>query len=488
MTLKKTRLVAVSNRLPIVLNKVKDRWHITSGSGGLVTALAPVLRNRGGLWIGWPGTTEKTSLQSLLNNASAKTGYKLIPVFISPEEAYDYYLGYANSIIWPLFHDLQSKCDFNPQYWYTYMEVNRRFARTIAENTSKTDYIWIHDYQLIHVGQLLREMKTSRKMGFFLHIPFPPLDVFVRLPWREKILEALMKYDLVGFQTVRDRKNFLHCLVCFFPETRVQGRGSVVEVNFQNRKVRIGNFPISIDFSHFERSALSPDITTRVQSLRDYFRGQKIILGIDRMDYTKGVKERLEGLRNALVRYPELISKVTLVQVLVPSRRELTEYQILKARIDRLIGDVNGQFATLNWNPVHYHYRSLEQEELLSLYRAADIALITPLKDGMNLVAKEYCACKTDNDGVLILSEFTGAAADLQKGAILVNPHDFESIADAIYRAVRMKPHERHERMTRMRSTIKKRDIFFWVDSFLRAAFAIDLGDFPEIEEYVPGT
>ena len=487
MTTEKTRLVAVSNRLPIILKKVNNRWHIESGSGGLVTALAPVLRNRGGLWIGWPGTTEKTRLQPLLDEASVKTGYKLIPVPISPEEAENYYLGYANSVIWPLFHDLQSKCEFRPRYWYTYMEVNRRFARTIAANTSEKDYIWIHDYHLVHVGKLLKELKTPRKSGFFLHIPFPPLDVFVRLPWRVQLLEALMEYNMVGFQTMRDRKNFLHCLVRYFPETRIQGRGSVVEVHFQDRMVRVGNFPISIDFSHFEKIALSSEVNSRAQSLRDRFHGQKIILGVDRLDYTKGIQERLEGFHNALLRYPELISKVTLIQVLVPSRRELVEYKNLKARIDRLIAEINGQFATLDWDPIHYHYRSLELEELVTLYRAADIALITPLKDGMNLVAKDYCACSVDNKGVLILSEFAGTAADLQKGAILVNPHDYEAIADAVHQAVNMDQRERYSRMKTMRSIIRKRDIFSWVDSFLGAAFAVNLKDFPEIEEYVPG-
>ena len=338
---------------------------------------------------------------------------------------------------------------------------------------------------------MLKELKTPRKSGFFLHIPFPPLDIFVRLPWRVQILEALMQYDLVGFQTMRDHKNFLYCLRRYFPEIRVRGRGSLVEVLFQDRVVRVGNFPISIDFSEFEKSARSREVASGVQALQEGFSGQKIILGLDRMDYTKGVAERLEGLRNAMLRYPELVGKVTLIQVLVPSRRELKEYQLLKARIDRLIAEVNGQFAFLGWDPIHYHFRSLEKKELTTLYRAADIALITPLKDGMNLVAKEYCACNVENDGVLILSEFTGAAADLRKGAILVNPHNCEAIADAIHQAVNMEAAERRSRMKAMRSHIKKRDVFSWVDSFLGAAFAANLMDFPPVEpekqEYVPG-
>jgi trehalose 6-phosphate synthase len=450
--------------------------------------MAPVLRDRGGLWIGWPGISEKVDFDTVLGGASLTTGYDLIPVEMDEEEVTNYYEGFSNQIIWPLFHDMQSHCTFDPEFWYSYIRVNTKFAERILKHTSDEDYIWVHDYHLFHVGKFLRERGRSHRIGFFLHIPFPPMDIFVRLPWRMEILEALMEYDLVGFQTFRDRKNFLDCLQRFYPAARVTGRGTVVQVALEDRVVRVGYFPISIDYRSFVEGTSSDGTVQWYESLKEKFRDYSVILGVDRMDFTKGLQERLEGYRNALERYPDLREKVTLTQVLVPSRHSLTSYQILKARIDRLIGEINGQFATLGWDPIHYHYRSLDHDELLALYHIADIALVTPLKDGMNLVAKEYCACSLQNNGVLILSEFAGAAAELHRGALLVNPHDFEGIADALYYAFTMDYDEKQSRMKKMRKIIRRRDIFRWVDSFLQAAFARNLNDFPPVkEEYVPG-
>jgi len=485
---KKTRLVAISNRLPVSLSRKGDKWSVEPGSGGLVTAMAPVLRDRGGLWIGWSGTSEQVDLDTVLGDASLATGYDLIPVEIDEEEVTNYYEGFSNQIIWPLFHDMQFHCIFDPEFWYTYIRVNTKFADRILNHTTDEDYIWVHDYHLFHVGKFLRERGRSHRIGFFLHIPFPPMDIFVRLPWRMEILEALMEYDLVGFQTFRDRKNFLDCLQRSYPAARVTGRGTVVQVALEDRVVRVGYFPISIDYRSFVEDTNSEGTVQWYESLKEKFGNYSVILGVDRMDFTKGLQERLEGYRNALERYPDLREKVTLTQVLVPSRHSLTSYQILKARIDRIIGEINGQFATLGWDPIHYHYRSFDHDELLALYHIADIALVTPLKDGMNLVAKEYCACSLQNNGVLILSEFAGAAAELHSGALLVNPHDYEGIADALYYAFTMDYDEKQTRMKKMRKIIRRRDIFRWVDSFLQAAFARNLNDFPEVtEEYVPG-
>lgn len=450
--------------------------------------MAPVLRDRGGLWIGWPGTARPSDVSALLEEASRSTGYDLVPVEMDEKEVAGFYEGFANQVIWPLFHDMQSHCNFDPEYWYTYLQVNRKFADKIIEHTSEKEYIWIHDYHLFHVGKFLRERGMNYRTGFFLHIPFPPMDIFVRLPWRRKLLEALMEYDLVGFQTFRDRRNFLDCLQRYYPEVRISGRGTTVQIHFKDRILRVGYFPISIDYRSFAEGTNSEKAIKRYRNLKEKFQDHTVILGVDRMDFTKGLKERLEGYRNALERYPEMREKVILTQVLVPSRRTLPNYQILKANIDRLIGEINGEFATLGWDPIHYHYRNLKQDELMALYHLADIALVTPLKDGMNLVAKEYCACSLHNNGVLILSEFAGAAAELHSGALLVNPHDFEGIADAIHYAANMDWEEKRSRMKKMRNAIRRRDIFWWVDSFLQAAFAKNLDDFqPVAEEYLPG-
>jgi len=480
------RLVAVSNRLPIAVQRKSGGWQVQPGSGGLVTAITPVLKNRGGLWIGWSGTTEEVDWGDELDIASQKSGYRIHPVTLTPDELQNFYFGFANEVIWPLFHDLTTRCNFNPEYWYYYLQVNDKYAETIGKHSLPTDYIWVQDYHLIAVAQMLRKRRIARRMGFFLHIPFPSPDVFMRLPWRAQLLRAMLEYDLLGFQTIRDRRNFIHCLQYISPDLKTVGRGDVVTLQVDGRTVRIGAFPISIDYDHFCTSSAASSVQTKLHWLKESMAGSQIILGVDRLDYTKGLPERLRSFQLALERHPDLHRKLTLVQVLVPSRTDVPEYQQLKSEVERLVGEINGQFTYGGWAPVLYMFRNLQSDELLAYYRAAQIALVTPIKDGMNLVAKEYCACNLDEEGVLILSEFAGAAAQLQKNAILVNPHDIEGVAEAIYRAFTMDPEEKKARMRRARDSIKKNNIFSWVDSYLAAAFSKKLNDFPKEAEYVP--
>jgi trehalose 6-phosphate synthase/phosphatase len=482
------RLVVVSNRLPIVLTKRDDgQWDAERGSGGLVTAMAPVLRDRGGLWIGWAGTAETEGLDEALENASEGIGYSLIPVHLSAEEEDLYYRGFSNEIVWPLFHDLQSHCNFDPDYWEAYQNVNRRFASVVAEQTKPSDFVWVHDYHLMLAARELRGLGVKARLGFFLHIPFPPLDVFVKLPWRFEILLALLRYDLIGFQTMRDRRNFIQCLRALVGSAETCGRGQVCDLELDHDKLRVGAFPISIDFAGFEREARSHEVAESAWHVHENLPDRQIVLGIDRMDYTKGIRYRLEAFRLLLRQHPELRNRVTLVQVVVPSRRGIPEYETLKTTIEGLVGEINGEFTgPSGWIPIHYLYRPLTRTELLGYYRAAEIALLTPIKDGMNLVAKEYCAASLEENGVLVLSEFAGAAAELQKGAILVNPYDIVGVADAIHHAIHMPPDERRERMRRLRQSIRRRDIFWWVDSFLNAAIAKSLESFPVVADYVP--
>lgn len=481
-----TRIVAVSNRLPVVAERVGDRWKIRSGSGGLVTALAPVLRHRGGLWIGWAGTVESQGPPPRFLSTSKKVGYTLIPVSISEEDLEGFYLGFANQVVWPLFHDFQDRCNFDPAFWYCYLDVNRRFAKVIQDQTLPDDYVWVHDYHLIHVAHFLKELGCPRKTGFFLHIPFPPPDLFLKLPWRNQVLRALLEFDLLGFQTVRDRRNFLLCLAQLCPDVKARGRGQVVSVHAGAREVRVGSFPISIDFEAFAQRAASREVADRAWFFHENYPEQQIILGVDRLDYTKGIPQRLQAFRLALEKHPELRGKTTLIQVVVPSRSEVPQYQELKAEIERLVGEINGEFTREGWVPIQYLYRHLDPVELLAYYRASEIALITPLKDGMNLVAKEFCAANIDGKGVLILSEFAGAAAQLHRGALMVNPYDREGVAEAIFRAYTMDRQERKSRMQKLREKIRKQNIFWWVDSFLLAALSRQLVDFPPLEDYVP--
>lgn len=492
MTVKKSqRLLIVSNRLPLRLVQNDGRWQLDRGSGGLVTALAPVLRNRGGMWIGWPGVPAEDcpdNLGELLAQAGRNLGYQIVPVSLSRAEQKLFYEGFSNEVVWPLFHEFPTLARFEPSYWAAYQEVNRKYAEAIAAQCGPDQFIWVHDYHLMLVAQELRALGMNCYLAFFLHIPFPPLDMFLKIPWRLEILKALLAYDLLGVQTARDRRNLVECLRALMPDVKWQGRGRVVMATINGRPVRIGDFPISIDYRSFVRRANSPKTLEVREIIRRQLPDRKIILGVDRLDYTKGIPHRLEAFREALRMHPDLHQKVTLVQVVVPSRTGVPQYRRLRAEIERLVGAINGEFTRPGWVPIHYIFRSLSPEELLGYYRAADIALVTPLKDGMNLIAKEFCVTNVDNDGVLILSEFAGAASQLQNGAILVNPFHIQEVAAAIYQACTMPITERKRRMKKLRQTIRKQDIFWWVDSFLRSAIAKDLSEFPQLDEYLPLT
>jgi trehalose 6-phosphate synthase len=340
----------------------------------------------------------------------------------------------------------------------------------------------------MNVAAELRRLGTKAKTAFFLHIPFPSLDIYSKLPWRFTLLHALLEYDLVGFQTLRDRRNFMQCVRALIDDAHVSGKGQVITTTVGGRDVRVGSFPISIDFNDFVKRATSPAVAERSAALRATLPNRQLILGIDRLDYTKGIPQRLEAFRNALQRYPALHERVTLIQVVVPSREDIPQYHDLKTHIERLVGEINGQFTRPGgWVPIHYVFRSLDWEDLLAYYRAAEIALVTPLKDGMNLVAKEYCACQVQERGVLVLSEFAGAAAQLYRNALVVNPHDVEGVAAAIHRAFHMPANERRARMRRLRQSVQRQDVFWWVNTFLEAAVAKRLDSYPILEDYIPG-
>jgi len=348
------------------------------------------------------------------------------------------------------------------------------------------DFVWVQDYQLIHVAELVRAEAPGRQISFFLHIPFPPLDLFLKLPWRAQILGALLAYDLLGFQTPRDRRNFLTCLEHLLPEVEILRDQPIASVRVGDRVVKVGAFPIGIDARSFAETARSPEVEARMAELRRQLGPYQIVLGVDRLDYTKGIPERLQAFRNAIERFPELREQVLLFQLTVPSREGVPEYQALKARVERLVGEINGAYSTAGWVPVHYHYRSLPLRDLVSLYRLARVCLVTSLKDGMNLVAKEFCACQVEARGVLVLSEFAGAAAQLQRGALLVNPYDVEGMADALRQAFRMGEDERRQRLEGMQEVLRQQDIFWWVDYYLQAALGEVPEDFRPPKEYFP--
>lgn len=462
------RLVIVSNRLPIVIDRENDEWRIVPGAGGLITALAPIMRRAEGLWVGWPGCGEEAPLEELFSRFSAEQGYSLAPVPLSEEQVEKYYRGFSNETLWPLFHDLLGHCRFEADTWETYRQVNDRFAEVLLAHCSPGDTIWVHDYQLLLVAQALQRLGVRQSLGFFLHIPFPAPDLFRRLPWRDQIIRALLGYDLIGFQTLRDRRNFVACATSLLPDTEVVSRHRhYTLLRSGERFVRVGHFPISIDFAEFHEAARSQEVADAAWYLHEQLEERQLLLGIDRLDYTKGIPERFLAFERALEKYPDLHRRISLLQVVVPSRTQVSDYQSLKESLDQLSGRINARFSEPGWTPIYYVFRSLDRVQLLAHYRAAEIALITPLRDGMNLVAKEYCAASVDGNSVLILSEFAGAADQLGREALLVNPYDIEATADAIFQAFTMPQPERQRRMGLLQGSIRRQDVHQWLRRFL---------------------
>lgn len=460
-------LLIVSNRLPIVIKNEDETWTIAPGSGGLITALKPVLKEYGGSWVGWPGDVGEAPIDDLLGKLGDELGCSFKPVALSAELVEGFYYGFSNETLWPLFHDLLGHAEFNESKWRSYQQSNEIFADVLSESVKHDHIVWVHDYQLILVGEHLRRRGMANPLVYFLHIPFPSPDIYARLPWRAEILRAMLAYDLVGFQSKKDLRNFARCVAEYIPDATVKSAGGDRLITWQGRTIRAGAFPISIDARDFDHKARAKDVQDAAWYIHENFGDQMLIIGVDRLDYTKGIPIKFRALERALEKYPDLIGKISLIQLVVPSRQDIPEYAMWKEKLDQLAGEINGRFALRGWVPVHYMYRSLPMTELLGYYRACEISLITPLRDGMNLVCKEYCASSVDENGVLILSEFAGAAPQLKDGALIVNPHDLEAVADAIHRAYVMSREERQTRMHKLREGIMRNDVFKWVRDFL---------------------
>lgn len=470
----------VSNRLPTVLEfeASQKQWSGKPGCGGLVSAMNPILEKRGGTWVGWPGMIREDAhgyesrLEELLDALGSQAGYTLESVMLNAEQVRDYYEGFANSVLWPLFHGFPNRCDFNPRYWKSYLKVNRRFAATLIDTLDAAQPVWVHDYHLLVVAEMLRSMGFEGRIGFFLHIPFPALENFIKLPWRAELMRALLAFDLVGFQSARDKRNFLECVERLVPQASISKIDSTATVSLSGHdanRVTVGVFPISIDFEDFEERARSGVVGRYIEVLRRDFGPNKMFLGIDRLDYTKGLVERFHAFEVFLREHPELCETVVLFQLVVPSRENVAEYQALKREIDRIVGRINGEFGTPSWQPIHYLYNTVSTEELTALYRFAAVAVVTPLCDGMNLVAKEFCASQIDGNGVLVLSEFAGAADEFHRDALLVNPYDTVGCARVMYKAVTMTRPERQERMRRLRHRVKTHHVFGWANQFVES-------------------
>ncbi len=452
-------LVIVANRLPV------DRITEPDGSlgwrrspGGLVTALEPVMRANDGAWIGWPGGTD-TDLEPFVED-----GMLLVPVALDAGEIEDFYEGFSNGTLWPLYHDVVVKPEFHREWWESYVRVNQRFAGRAAEVAAENATVWVQDYQLQLVPRMLRELRPDLRIGFYLHIPFPPLELFQQLPWRRQILEGLLGADLIGFQLGGGAANFVRLV-----RQRVGHKTHKDTIHLPGgRVVRAAPFPISIDAQGFAELAASPGVEARAQEIRAALGNpETVFLGIDRLDYTKGIYPRLRAF-GELVRDGEVqIGKAVFVQVATPSRERVEQYRQLRDDIDRLVGRINGEHGEIGTPAVSYLHTSYPREEMAALYRVADVMVVTPYRDGMNLVAKEYVACRTHEDGALVLSEFAGAADELRQ-AWLVNPHDINGMKTALLQAAHADQRETGRRMRAMRRQVMENNVTRWADSFLK--------------------
>ena len=464
------RLLVVSNRLPLTLSKEAEHWRCKPSSGGLATAMEPILKQRGGLWIGWTGddgTLDPEERRQLLAGSSSDFDY--VPVEFAPGAGQSFYEGYPNQAVWPLFHFFPSRMSFDPDSWHTYSEGNERFADKVAECARPGDLVWVHDYHLMLLPALLRERRSDLRCGFFLHIPFPSSEVFAMLPRGEAILRGLLGADLIAFHTHRHLHQFRSSLL------RLLGIESTIDsVEYEGRSVRIEALPIGIAPQGFVDLVESDaETTAKITELKQRYTGKKLLIGVDRLDYSKGIPERLSTYRRLLRIHADLRGQIVLIQVAVPSREGLGEYQNLANEINQAVGEINGEFGTSDWTPIVYLRHAIDRSELAALYAASDVALVTPLRDGMNLVAKEYCACKPGNDGVLVLSQFAGAAAEMGE-ALLVNPYDEEQVESAVLRALDMGAEERAGRMQNLRRRVFRNDVFHWADRFMDALSSVE--------------
>jgi trehalose 6-phosphate synthase/phosphatase len=455
------RLLIVSNRLPITVKLDEGGVDVVPSSGGLATGLKGPHEKSGGLWIGWPGQ-QLDGLPAPQKEELAKRfeALRVVPLSLSEEEIERYYEGYSNEILWPLFHYFPSRLPMEGGDFESYESVNRKFADAVAAQYQAGDTIWVQDYQLMLVPQMLREKLPDARIGFFLHIPFPSSEVFRTLPTRERILEGLLGADLIGFHTASYMRHFASSVL------RLLGSETEVDqVRWGHRHVQLGVFPMGVDAKNFSAMAETEEVAEQVRELRRPEQ-VKLIVGIDRLDYTKGIPRRLLAFERLLLDHPELRERVRMIQVSVPSRTQVEAYQDYRAKVDLLIGRIHGEFATPTWVPVHYLYRGISKSEIVALYRAADVMVVTPIRDGMNLVAKEFVASRNDDGGVLVLSEFAGAANELGE-ALLVNPYNVERTAAALYEALTMSEEETHSRMRSLRQRVMAYDVQRWADAFL---------------------
>jgi trehalose 6-phosphate synthase/phosphatase len=453
------RVIIVSNRLPIKIAEQDSEMVYHTSEGGLATGLGSVYKQGNNLWIGWPGGVTKEDKRPRVIEDLRKQN--LVPVFLTQDEINDFYEGFSNETIWPLFHYFPTFTTFSPEYWESYVAVNQKYADEILKHVTKDDVIWVHDYQLMLLPNMIRKKIPDVSIGFFQHIPFPSYEVFRILPWRKDLLEGILGADVIGFHTYDDVRHFTSATTRIL---NISAMGNNLHVG--DRRVTADAFPISIDYKKYRALAESQQTKRNERKLKQLINHNKLIISIDRLDYSKGIIHRLKAYQLLLENHPELKGKVTMIQLVVPSRDTVQKYKELKEDMNQVVSEINGRFSTLGWQPIQHFYRSFPLHLLSALYKSADVALVTPMRDGMNLVSKEYVASKLDHKGVLVLSEMAGASRELSE-ALMINPHDIWDFSEKIYQALHMPEDEQKRRMVSMQNTVARFDIFTWVKNFM---------------------
>ncbi|WP_293299667.1 bifunctional alpha,alpha-trehalose-phosphate synthase (UDP-forming)/trehalose-phosphatase [Pedobacter sp. UBA4863] len=453
-----SRTIIISNRLPVKISKINGKYVLKKSEGGLATGLGDVYNSGSMLWVGWPGIDipEKDQPEIIQKLVSLN----LIPVFLTQEEINLYYEGFSNEVLWPVFHYLVTYARYEQTYWDSYIAVNEKFAAATQQAFNEGDKIWIQDYQLLLLPSLLRAQLPEATIGFFQHIPFPSFEIFRLIPWRDKLIDGILGADLIGFHTYDDVRHFLSAASLLTPITF---SSNIIAMG--NRQIIVEPFPMGIDYDKFEQMPLQRQVLAEIENLNSEKHG-RIILSIDRLDYSKGILERIRAYELLLQLHPKFIGEISLFMVVVPSRDTVAQYKELKENIDQLVGNINAKYRTLDWVPINYFYRSFSMKTLSAMYCVADICLVTPMRDGMNLVSKEYVASRRDETGVLILSEMAGASKELSD-AIIVNPNNLGDMMNAIVEALTMPLEEQKRKMQIMRSLVRKFNVKRWVSNFL---------------------
>ena len=453
------KTIIISNRLPVKIEQENNELVYKASEGGLATGLNSVFKQGNNLWVGWPGLAIEKSKEQEVDSNLIKQHMK--PVFLSSEEIEDFYEGFSNETLWPNFHYFNQYTVYKEELWLAYQRVNQKFAEILSEELEDDDTVWIHDYQLLLLPQLIRAISPNATIGFFLHIPFPSYESFRLLPWRRALLNGMLGADFLGFHTYDDMRHFLSSV------NRLAGLGnSNGTIKVKNRLIKADALPMGIDYEKYAASAQDPETLAREARYRKSIGTVKLILSIDRLDYSKGITQRLRAFELFLSKYPYFKEKVSLFMVVVPSRDSVSKYKQLKEEIDLLVGRINGQFSKLNWTPIHYFYRSFPLPALSAFYRISDVALVSPMRDGMNLVCKEYVASRLDKKGVLILSEMAGASKELSD-AIIVNPNDIHQLVEAMHKALTMPEELQIESINSMQKSLKRYNIHAWVKLFM---------------------